>query len=328
MTDAVGQLLRWSDGTLSVARRDGTVTEITETALVAGKKVPPAPQRPAGTAARIRELQRIAAAGWPALHTATLGGWLLRASAGWSLRANSVLTLAPPGAEMDQVLEFVTGWYAEHGLPAAFSIPDLPDPELGPALDARGWPPSSRRILVMVAAMAALPSGPRGAPLQLAAVPDEDWLGCYRTLGETPATAVRVLTGNQSAVFASIRVDGAVAAVARATLDQGWLGLSAVETAPEFRRRGLATQVVLGLLDHGRSAGARQCYLQVADDNEAAIALYRGLGFTEHHAYRYRTAPAPAPHPSPASGRTCADERSEAHQPPDAMPADGAEGTR
>ncbi|HEX3826589.1 MAG TPA: GNAT family N-acetyltransferase [Sporichthyaceae bacterium] len=327
MTDAVGQLLRWSDGTLSVARRDGTVTEITETALVAGKKVPPAPERPAGTAARIRDLQRIAALGWPALHTARLGGWLLRASAGWTLRANSVLTSAPPGTAMDQALDFVTDWYADRGLPVVFSIPDLLEPELWPALDARGWPPTSRRILVMVAAMAALPPGTSVAPVRLAAAPDDGWLGCYRSLGETPAAAVRVLTGNQTAVFAAIRVDEAVAAIARGTLDEGWLGLSAVETAPEARRRGLAKQVVRALVEHGRAAGARQVYLQVADDNEPAIALYRGLGFAEHHAYRYRSAAAPAaaaPNHSPASGRTWPTGR----HLPDAIPRDGAEGTR
>ena len=54
MSDAVGELLRWSEGTLSVARRDGSVTEIDETALVAGKRVPPPPYRIAGGPARIR----------------------------------------------------------------------------------------------------------------------------------------------------------------------------------------------------------------------------------------------------------------------------------
>jgi ribosomal protein S18 acetylase RimI-like enzyme len=323
MSDAVGHLLRWSDGTLSVARRDGTVTEIDQTALVAGKKVPPAPVRVAGAATRIRDLQRIAALGWPALDTATLGGWLLRASGGWSLRANSVLTLAPPGTGIDAALEFVAGWYADHGLPATFSIPDLPAPGLGPALDARGWPPTSWRIRVMTATMAALPAaeGAGGPPVRLAGAPDDEWLGCYRTLGEPPAAAVKVLTGNQSAVFAAIRIDGAVVAVARATLDEGWLGLSAVETAPEARRRGLARQVVRALLEHGRAAGARQVYLQVADDNEPAITLYRDLGFTEHHAYQYRTAPTHAfatHNPSLASGRSWPT----GHPPPDATRGD------
>jgi ribosomal protein S18 acetylase RimI-like enzyme len=293
MSDAVGQLLRWSDGTLAVARRDGTVTEIDESALVAGKRVPPAPPRIAGRATRIRELQRVAALGWPAHQTATLGGWLLRASAGWTLRANSVLALAPPGADLDEALGFVTDWYAERGLRAAFSIPDSLDPELGPGLDARGWPPTTRRIQVMTASLSSVaePAGPDGPPVHLAGAPDEGWLGCYRSRGGTPAAGVRVLTGNQSAVFASLRIDEAVVAIGRATLDEGWLGISAVETAPEARRQGLARRVVDFLVEHGRAAGAQRIYLQVAEDNEPAVALYRGLGLSVHHTYRYRTAP-------------------------------------
>jgi ribosomal protein S18 acetylase RimI-like enzyme len=298
MSDAVGRLLRWSDGTLSVARRDGTVTEIDESTLVAGKRVPPAPQRVAGgpariqESARIRELERIAALGWPACRTATLGGWLLRASSGWTMRANSVLPLTPPGAGLDAALDFVEGWYGEQGLPAAFAIPDLLDDGLGPALDARGWPTTTRPIQMMVRALDAdQPAPAAGGPqVRLAAAPDDDWLGCYRDRGTVPAAALPVLTGNQLAVFASVRVDGAVVAVGRATVDEGWLGISALETAPQARRTGLARQVIHALLEHGRSAGARRSYLQVAQDNVGAVALYRTAGFARHHGYHYRTA--------------------------------------
>jgi hypothetical protein len=48
LSDAVGELASWSDGKLCVVRRDGTVTEIAEDTVVAGKKVPPAPTRVAG----------------------------------------------------------------------------------------------------------------------------------------------------------------------------------------------------------------------------------------------------------------------------------------
>jgi ribosomal protein S18 acetylase RimI-like enzyme len=269
------------------------VTEIDETALVAGKKVPPPPVRPGAGPARIRELQRVAALGWPAHEIATLGGWLLRASAGWTLRANSVLTLAPPGASLDDALGFVTDWYAARALAPAFSIPDLLDAELTPELDARGWPPAARRVLVMVAELSAVraPAQPGGPPVQLADTPDDGWLSGYRARGGTPPAAVRVLTGNPSAVFASVRVDGTVVGIARSTLDYGWLGISAVETAPEARRQGLAQRLVHALIEHGRGAGARRMFLQAAEDNVPAIALYRGLGLSVHHAYHYRTAP-------------------------------------
>jgi ribosomal protein S18 acetylase RimI-like enzyme len=41
--------------------------------------------------------------------------------------------------------------------------------------------------------------------------------------------------------------------------------------------------------------GAACLYLQVAQDNAAARALYTRAGFTRHHACHYRIAPALAP---------------------------------
>ncbi|HEX3614841.1 MAG TPA: GNAT family N-acetyltransferase [Sporichthyaceae bacterium] len=296
MTDAVGQLLRWSDGTLVVARRDGTLTEIAEDSVVAGKVVPPPPTRMSGGLAQVRELQRIAALGWPAQDTTELGGWLLRATGGWTLRANSVLVLDAPGLPVPEALAVVDRWYRERDLAPAFSIPEPLDDGLGAALTDLGWPTTGRRILVLTAAAnTVLPPDPGGEPVRLDTAPDEAWLAGYGSRGGISEVGRTVLTGPQSAVFASVRHGGAATAIARSTLDSGRLGISAVETGPTARRRGLAGHVVRHLVAHGRTAGAEQVYLQVAADNTAAIELYRGLGFAQHHAYQYRTAPEAKP---------------------------------
>ena len=44
--DAVGTLESWEDSVLRVRKRDGTLVEIPEETLVAGKVVPAAPPRP------------------------------------------------------------------------------------------------------------------------------------------------------------------------------------------------------------------------------------------------------------------------------------------
>jgi len=43
--DVVGELESWTDGVLSVRRRDGLVVRIAEDTVVAGKVVPPLPDR-------------------------------------------------------------------------------------------------------------------------------------------------------------------------------------------------------------------------------------------------------------------------------------------
>lgn len=43
--DVLGQLLSWSDGELTVERRDGTKVTIAEADVVGAKRVPPPPAR-------------------------------------------------------------------------------------------------------------------------------------------------------------------------------------------------------------------------------------------------------------------------------------------
>ena len=46
------------------------------------------------------------------------------------------------------------------------------------------------------------------------------------------------------------------------------------------RRRGIATALLAGILGFLVAQGARQVFLEVAEDNEGAQALYRSLGFS------------------------------------------------
>ena len=68
-----------------------------------------------------------------------------------------------------------------------------------------------------------------------------------------------------------------------------WVGFRGIEVAPEHRRRGLARAIMAALLEWGAERGATTAYLQALGHNEAALALYEGLGFTTHHAYAYLT---------------------------------------
>ena len=52
-----------------------------------------------------------------------------------------------------------------------------------------------------------------------------------------------------------------------------------VATGPEHRRRGLADRVLTAAHADCRAAGLREVFLEVAEDNTAAQALYRRLGY-------------------------------------------------
>ncbi|HUY95887.1 MAG TPA: N-acetyltransferase [Terracidiphilus sp.] len=65
--------------------------------------------------------------------------------------------------------------------------------------------------------------------------------------------------------------------------------IQTIEIASQFRRRGIASQLLRQAETSARSAGATLIWLHVESTNEAAIRLYRAHGFThrghEDHYY-------------------------------------------
>jgi GNAT superfamily N-acetyltransferase len=288
LSDVVGVLVEAGPDVLVVRRQDGSLVETARTAVRVLKTVPAAPRD-------VLALEEVAALGWPAPETRWLGRWLLRAAEGWTGRGNSVLPLGDPGLPLDAALAEVTAWYGERGLPARCSVPTPARELLDGALAARGWR-SYNPTAVLTADLEVLLGAlaDPGLPVTVEAGPSADWLSLYHYRGaaELPPVARRVLAGARDPGFAVLR-DGAgrPLAIARGSVDEGWVGVTAVEVDAAHRRRGLGTAVMRAILDWGRGRGAVSAYLQVADDNAAGLALYEAMGFARHHGYHYVQAP-------------------------------------
>ncbi|HZB49415.1 MAG TPA: GNAT family N-acetyltransferase [Mycobacteriales bacterium] len=288
-TDVVGILIREDPATLSVRRRNNSVVDIPRSEVQVVKQVPAAPLD-------VLELERVALAGWPAPQTRWLGRWLLRAAAGFTGRANSVLPLGGPDRPLDAALAEVAAWYGERGLPARVVIPTPAREALDAALAARGWTAYNPTEVLTADVGVTLARLPARADLPPVAVEDtaaDDWVAAYhyRGGGELPQVGRAILAGARQPGFAVVRQGGAVLAIARASVDEGWVGVTAVEVDPGHRRRGLASHVTRELLRWAAERGATSAYLQVAADNAPALALYHRLGFARHHRYHYRIAP-------------------------------------
>jgi len=65
----------------------------------------------------------------------------------------------------------------------------------------------------------------------------------------------------------------------RAVLDEGYI--TNVAVAPDFRRRGVARALIGALETWARERDLAFLTLEVRVSNDAALALYRGLGFEE-----------------------------------------------
>ncbi|RKE20977.1 GNAT family N-acetyltransferase [Streptomyces sp. TLI_171] len=293
--DVIGVLTGWDGAGLTVEPRAGAPIRFAAELLVAGKPVPafPARRTPPPAVSPI-DLQRIAARGWPAVEQEPLGEWTLRASSGFTRRANSVQALGDPGLPVDAALERVRDWYAARSLPAYVEVvsPGSP-PELAAELDRLGA--ALAPTLVRTAPLGDLARAGRPADVRLARTAGPGWLALYRRVGGDPAleaAAAAVLHGGPSVWFAHVPgPDGAPLAIGRMVVDGPWACFGAVEVAPAARRRGLATAVMAQLAGRGAEEGATGGYLQVEADNGGAIALYDRLGFTTSHTYHYARLP-------------------------------------
>jgi N-acetylglutamate synthase len=248
--------------------------------------VPPSPG--------VDELERLAARTWRGLEEEPYGPWLLRAGAGFTGRANSVLVLGDPPEPLADAVRTISHWYADRGLPPRAQVPTPGSDATDAALDAAGWQRSEDN-LVLVAPLLEWAT-PR-APVELAPAPDEEWLVGYRYRGAPlPPVARELLVNADDPAFASVRcapAPGPLAAVARGVVVEGWLCVTAVTVDDAHRRRGLATAVMGALGAWAQERGGHSCVLQVASSNGGALSLYERLGFTEHHRYHYRLGPEP-----------------------------------
>jgi [ribosomal protein S18]-alanine N-acetyltransferase len=64
------------------------------------------------------------------------------------------------------------------------------------------------------------------------------------------------------------------------------LELVALETRPDFRRRGAARALLAHVIDSARAVAARRLTLEVGAHNAAALGLYRSAGFREFNRRR------------------------------------------
>ncbi|GAA4902089.1 GNAT family N-acetyltransferase [Streptomyces coeruleoprunus] len=295
-TDTVGVLTSWTEGVLLITRRSGETVRIPESSLVAGKVVPAAPARRRGPAAGFEELARAQARAWQPLESEPLGEWTLRAANGFTRRANSVLALGDPGLPLGEALARVCSWYEDRGLPPyvqATTGAEGTQERLCAALEERGW----RREVsteVRIAGLAPVADLPVTAEVALSRTPDKAWLRRYQRVVEPAPHMLRVLGSGPSVWFATVAGDGGgevPAAIGRCVVDGRWAGFMAVEVDPAYRRRGLATAVMAALAARALEEGASAAWLQVETDNDAARALYEGMGFAVHHLYHHFRAP-------------------------------------
>ncbi len=233
---------------------------------------------------------------WPAEETGDIRGWIVRASRGYTRRANSVNPIRPlSGVGADEAISSAEAWYAERGLPTIFKItPAWRPPALDAELERRGY---AREAETSVMTLDLRPiEGREPCPVSGASSATEAWCAAFERFNSVQprfAAPMRAILHaiQPPAVFLSGCRRGELAALGIGVADGGLIGLYDIVVAPEHRRQGCGTAIVAAILAWGREAGARTAYLQVMRNNAPALALYQGLGFAHAYDYWYRIKP-------------------------------------
>jgi ribosomal protein S18 acetylase RimI-like enzyme len=238
------------------------------------------------------------------LYRARVAGWEVHDDAGltWYTSGlsgamdNGVLRTRLDASEADRRIAEMQAFFAERDLPMVWwGGPERQPADLGARLEAHGFA-SEGDDPGMAADLHALREDvPVPSSLTIERVADEetltDWIIALRAAngGAPPRLPLtpRAILLNRPATYApddpyrlyTARLDGRPVATAALLLATGVAGLYCVATAPDARRRGIGSAVVLAALRDARAAGYR---VGVLGASPMGIGVYRRLGFEQY----------------------------------------------
>ena len=241
------------------------------------------------------ELEQRVVEAWPAAESEELDGWLLRCSGGPTHRGNSVATLAAGSVlSLAERIQRAERWYAERGRSAMIQIgPGAQPPELDRLLEQRGYLEHGDSRAAVAPTSTVLERTTTRLQTLVELQPSPAWLaiaegssrhastkdifrGFLRRLGPRCRYVTAWLTPDQPA------------AICLGISSPGQLGVYAMHTVPELRKRGAARAALQALAAHALERGDPELYLLVDAQNTPARALYAQSGFRDVYAYHYR----------------------------------------
>jgi ribosomal protein S18 acetylase RimI-like enzyme len=227
----------------------------------------------------LRRLERLHVRAWPATETARVDGWLWRWSGGASQRANSVSTIDFIGNDIDRALDQIEARYRAKASPSRLHTFDLSEPPgLPRLLTDRGYDAGETTLTMLATAPAGIP------PVDVAIADDApaEWLDVYMSaITESRRAVNRQILRRvpDPRAFFSVRRGGRVISTALCVVDGGHAVVECVATREDARGQRGADAAMRALMAWAASLGAHTIGLQVVDQNQPALALYRRLGF-------------------------------------------------
>jgi N-acetylglutamate synthase len=249
----------------------------------------------------VRLLDELGANAAAATTVQLVDGWWLRAAPEYPFRrCNSAFPYGGNSIGLETHIGIVEDFYRERDLPARFQVSPASLPVgLDDVLETRRYE-IEEPTLVLTADTAHVAQNTRRDDAGAVTVDegiDEFWAAEFASafgdddVGRDRLRAYAHLLRHLGPAVgtAVLPVDETPAAIGLGVIERGWMGVYAMGTRREARRRGAATAVLHALSQWGHARGATHTYLQVEATNDAARQLYIRAGFETAYRYHYRT---------------------------------------
>ena len=229
---------------------------------------------------------------WPALQQVIYDGWILRFSKGYTKRANSITPLFKSSIDLAVKIEVCERRYQDQNLPPIFRLPSIVAPEkLDQYLLEMGYSKIDPTWVMQMEL--------KGREFRLREEVEfcedqfESWLENYSSWNNTDPEQkdlhAKILNAIPTEmIFASVKRDSKTVACGLGVIEDEYVGIFDLITAPEERRQGFGTNLLNGILQWSQTKGATCAYLQVMMNNKIAWRMYQRTGFENLYHYWYR----------------------------------------
>ena len=241
------------------------------------------------------DLRRVEEASLNALQTQRqyfYDGWVLRVSPGKARRARSVNAHFGSTLPIATKIAYCERLYDARELPVLFRMTPYVHPRnLGEELAGRGYE-TFDPTLVQVAPLDRPPEQPSCDGVDIVAPGIDAFADAVAALQDSTseqrdAYHERMANTPQPARYLAAHCDGRLVGVGTVMLEDGLAGIFSMATAPDMRRKGIASALLARLLAWAWEHGASHAYLQVEARNDPALAVYRKFGFATAYTYHY-----------------------------------------
>ncbi|PVE26114.1 hypothetical protein DC522_02510 [Microvirga sp. KLBC 81] len=231
---------------------------------------------------------------WPSFDYQAYEGWILRLANGYSKRANSATPFLPNADLDEELIDYMIARFVEANVRPTFRLNGLQSADVDERLRMRGF----KEIEPTHVLMAPIKAGDCEVDPEIGLEPhaSKRWVReaaeAYGGDKADDATLMQIVSRiRPKAAFATLDLDEKPVAWGLGVVERGYIGLYDVVVLPELRGIGLGRRVVASLMAWGCQEGAHSAYLQVREENEVALSLYKTVGFETAYRYTHRVMP-------------------------------------